>query len=56
MSLPMGAFEAVDVLLRPAVCDLTFVGIEPPRCHGAVWEEEHQGYRPYEGNEAKDDE
>jgi hypothetical protein len=52
----MGAFEAVDVLLRPAVCNLTFMGIKPPGCYGTVREEEHQGYGSCEGNEAKYDE
>jgi hypothetical protein len=49
------ALEAIDILLGPAMCDLSLVWIQPSCCHRTVWQEEHQGYRPGEGDEAEDD-
>ena len=56
ISLPVRTLEAVDILLRSTVCNLTLMRRQPSCCHSAVRQEEHQRYRPGEGDQTEDDE
>jgi hypothetical protein len=56
VSLPMRTLETINILLRPAVSNLPFMGSQPPRCRRAVWKKENQCDRPSKGNETKYDE
>ena len=52
----MRTLETINILLRPAVSNLPFMGSQPLHCRRAVWKKENQCDRPSKGNETKYDE